>query len=972
MNRNRFRGRRGGGGDGDYGAGHSGHGGGRGRGGGRPPGLSGREIGMYYRNLGMKKRDEEQRTGGIRLNPSVDIPPGVLSQVHKFLEAFEQQNQDEQVCHEFREHFHNLLHVSFEEFLEKAKENFDSKPNPNEEHSERLKLELERKNENEEYLKKLKMRQKLPTMQQSENILKSIRENQVVLVVGSTGCGKTTQIPQLILDEMIAANKGNTCRIVCTQPRRISAISVAERVAYERHESLGSSVGYQIRLESRMPRDNGSILYCTTGILLQKMQTDPLMSELTTIILDEIHERSVETDLLMGLLKIILPYRPDLKVILMSATVSEETFCEYFNNCHTLYIHGTLFPVEVLYLEDILQETGYTNFQNDCLASGKPQRGHNPRRKHEKQVSEKNFQYTHMIDSYVSAMKDKYDRQVIDTLRRYSDSEGCANLNFLEFLIFYICEHKPPGAILVFLPGYERISKLNDQLQRPSNPRHQHLAEKIQIYPLHSMMPTVNQRNVFEPAAPGMRKVILSTILAETSVTIDDVVYVINTGRTKVNDYDIEQNIQTLQEDWVSVANSKQRKGRAGRVQPGVCYNLFTRVRERSMSEIPVPEILRTKLESIILNLKLLHIKEPYDFLKTLINVPDIRAINHGLKLLKCIDALDNECNLTPLGLHLARLPIDPQMGKMILMAALFRCLDPITSAAAGISFKSPFYTPLGLEKKVDNIKRDLAQNTKSDHLLIHNVIKSYRTACDQGRDMNFCYNNFLSKSTVSQIENMKKQFAEILRNSSFLEFADCCARISNTNSDNVPLLRAIIASGLYPNLAFLRKVKRVGRHVHAIHSMSTPVDRKVNFHPSSVNSGEGSFDANYFVYFQKQKTSKVYLLDATMVFPMALLIFGDGVKQGELSPHEPYISVADIYFFKCDRESSNVILKLRQLLGVLLRKKAMHPSPIEPNSSDEQLIRAIHLLLSLDDMGEHVDQYPTDEEDDDDYTEDY
>lgn len=259
----------------------------------------------------------------------------------------------------------------------------------------------------------------------------------------------------------------------------------------------------------------------------------------------------------------------------MSATVSEETFCQYFNNCHTLYIHGTLFPVDVLYLEDILQETGYSNFQNDISAASKAQKGRH--RKREVQASEKNFQYSCMIDSYIPSLKDKYDKQVIDTLRRYTDSEGCTNLNFLEYLIFYICEHKPPGAILVFLPGYERISKLNDQLQRPTNPRHQRLAQQIQVYPLHSMMPTVNQRSVFEPPPPGTRKVILSTILAETSVTIDDIVYVINTGRTKVNDYDIEQNIQTLQEEWVSIANSKQRKGRAGRVQPGVCYNLFTR-----------------------------------------------------------------------------------------------------------------------------------------------------------------------------------------------------------------------------------------------------------------------------------------------------------------------------------------------------------------------------------------------------------
>ncbi|XP_013110085.2 ATP-dependent DNA/RNA helicase DHX36 [Stomoxys calcitrans] len=950
MNRNRRYHRGGGGG-----------GGGRGRGG-RPPGLSGREIGMYYRDLQKSRKEEEHRTGGIRLNPGMDVPPGVLNQIFKCLERFEKQNQDERVCNEFQEYFHRLLNVSFEEFLNESKRNYGSVDvDQGDAHSLRLKAELERKGDSEEYKKKLKMRQKLPAMQQKDDILKAIQDNQIVLVVGSTGCGKTTQIPQMILDAYIQAEKGHACRVVCTQPRRISAISVAERVAYERNESLGSSVGYQIRLESRMPRDDGSILYCTTGILLQKMQTDPLMSGLTTVILDEIHERSVETDLLMGLLKIILPYRPDLKVILMSATVSEETFCEYFNNCHTIYIHGTLFPVDVLYLEDVLQETGYTNFQNDIMAATRK----NGRQRNNRE--QQDTQYSSMINSYLPSIRDKYDKQVIDTLRRYSDTEGCGNLNFLEYLIFYICEHKPPGAILVFLPGYERISKLNDQLQRPTNPSHQRLVEGIQVYPLHSMMPTVNQRSVFEPPPAGTRKVILSTILAETSVTIDDVVYVINTGRTKVSDYDIEQNIQTLQEQWVSLANSKQRKGRAGRVQPGVCYNLFTRGRERLMDDIPSPEILRNKLESIILHLKLLHIKEPFDFLKTLINVPDIRAINHGLRLLKCIDALDEDCNLTPLGLHLARLPIDPQMGKMILMAALFRCLDPITSAAAGISFKSPFYTPLGLEHKVDNVKRDLSLNSKSDHLLIHNVIKGYRENRQQGSDMNFCYRNFLSKSTLSQIENMKQQFADILKNSSFLESSDCCAKNSNINSNNIPLLRAIIASGLYPNLAFLRKVKRVGRRVHAIHSMSTPVDRKVNFHPSSVNSGEASFDSNYFVYFQKQRTCQVYLLDATMVFPMALLIFGDGVKQGELSANEPYISVADTYYFKCEPETSSVILKLRQLLGVLLRKKALHPSPIEINSDDEQLIRAIHLLLSLDDIGSHLDQYPSDDEDDDD-----
>ena len=205
---------------------------------------------------------------------------------------------------------------------------------------------------------------------------------------------------------------------------------------------------------------------------------------------------------------------------------------------------------------------------------------------------------------------------------------------------------------------------------------------------------------------------------------------------------------------------------------------------------------------------------------------------------------MDEKDNLTPLGLHLARLPIDPQMSKMILMAALFRCLDPITSAAAGISFKSPFYTPMGLEKKVDAIKRQLANNSKSDHLLIHNVVQGYRATKENDCDMNYCYENFLSRTTLSQIENMKGQFADLLRNYSFLESSNCCAQSSNINSNNVPLLRAIIAAGLYPNIAFLRQVKTRGNKCFAIHKMSTPEDYSVKFHPSSINSGQSSFDS--------------------------------------------------------------------------------------------------------------------------------
>ncbi|KAM7353368.1 ATP-dependent RNA helicase Rhau [Cochliomyia hominivorax] len=932
-----------------------------GRGGGRPPWLKGKDIGLYYRDRQRQRAKEEEGNGRIKLNPSVDIPSGILQQVQRCLHEFEKDNEDEKVCDEFAKQFRNLLNVNFEEFLEKCK---STVRNPLEHlnleaTNERLKSSLLDKEDSQEYGKLYDMRLRLPAMKQREDILKAIQDNQIILIVGSTGCGKTTQVPQILLDEFIKEGRGAECRIVCTQPRRISAISVAERVAYERDESLGSSVGYQIRLENRLPRDHGSILYCTTGILLQKMQTNPLMIGINIVILDEIHERSVETDLLMALLKKILPHRSDLKVILMSATVSEETFCEYFNNCFTLHIEGTLFPVDVHYLEDILQETGFTHFQNPAFS--KPSHS-----RHRKRDVERNNQYSNMISTYLPSLQSKYNRQVVDTIVKYRDSEGCENLQFLEHLIFHIHENKPPGAILVFLPGYERISKLTTQLQNPSSTRFKELSKNIQVYPLHSIMPTINQKNIFQPAPQGKRKIILSTILAETSVTIDDVVYVINTGKTKSTDYDVDQNLQTLEEQWVSKANTQQRKGRAGRVQPGICYNLFTRMRERLMLEVPIPEFLRSKLESIILNLKLLHISNPYEFLKTLISVPQDKAISNGLNLLKRIEALDDNDNLTPLGVHLARLPIDPQMGKMILMSALFRCLDPITSAAAGLSFKSPFYTPMGLEKKVDGIKRELSNNSKSDHLLIHYVVEGYRDAKQNQCNMNYCYDNFLSNATLTQIENMKKQFADLLMNSTFLETSNCLDKSSNVNSSNVPLLRAIIAAGLYPNIAFLRKVKQRGNRCHALHQMSTPEDRRVNFHPSSINSGQSSFDSNYFVYLQKQKSSEVYLLDATMVFPMALLIFGDGVKRDVTSDGQPYISVANKYFFKCDENSSTFILKLREKLGVLLQKKALYPSPIEINSKDEKLIKAIQILLSLDDAGDHADQLlSTDDEDD-------
>lgn len=447
----------------------------------------------------------------------------------------------------------------------------------------------------------------------------------------------------------------------------------------------------------------------------------------------------------------------------MSATISEQVFCEYFQ-CQSIYIEGTLYPVEMLYLEDILQETGYTNFDAEKNNRKRPQHHFHGfhREKLRRQLSEKENIQRELLFPFMSSLKKNYDDHVINSIQ-CPDSEGCENLEFLEYLIFYITKNKPAGAILTFLPSYSKISKLNDLLKAPSCLQHKCLVNQIEVYVLHSMMPTMHQVRVFQPAPEGKRKVILSTIIAETSVTIDDVVYVINPGRTKNNVYNVETNIQSLTEEWVSEANNQQRRGRAGRVQAGVCYNLFTRARQQSMDSLPTPDIIRSQLGNIVLCLKLLHLDDPLEFLETLITPPHPKAIRNGINLLKRINALNEEGVITPLGVHLARLPIEPQMAKMILMAALFRCLDPVTSIAAGISYKSPFYCPLGLEKRVDKVKQDFAGNMRSDHLLLHKVIEEYRLACNDNAVSNFCYDNFLSIPILKHIECMKQQFASLL-----------------------------------------------------------------------------------------------------------------------------------------------------------------------------------------------------------------
>lgn len=650
---------------------------------------------------------------------------------------------------------------------------------------EELYEEFETRKQTPAYQRIQPQRTKLPSFHKKEQILNLIEENQVVVISGETGCGKTTQVSQFILDDFVEQRKGSMCRIICTQPRRISAISISERVAQERGEHLGVGCGYQIRLEKKLPRNYASVTFCTTGVVLRLMQDDPCLSKVSHIILDEIHERDVSSDFLIALLKQVITQRKDLKLILMSATLNAEKFSDYYQDCPHINIPGFTFPVKEYYLEDVLEKTGYI-YPNYMFNKKK-----RSRKKSSSFISD-------FVEPYARHMESNktYSRQVCEQLRHPNHED--LNLELILSLLIHICRNeKDQGAILAFLPGYADISTLN-KLMRGSG---KFPEELYLIIPLHSIMPTINQKQIFEPPPRGVRKVILATNIAETSITIDDVVFVIDCGRIKMTNFDPNTNTQTLNAEWVALANASQRRGRAGRVQAGVCFHLYTKIRERFLENYPKPEILRTRLENTILSIKALQLGKAHAFLRMVMEPPDSTAIDLAVSLLKRLNALDEDETLTPLGYHLAKLPISPQMGKMILLGTIFSCLDPILSIAAALDFKDPFLCPLGKEREASKKKMELGGWLHSDHLLLHTAMKRYEQSGGQWSSQSFCREFFISPQIMSQLCKMKKQFMEHLVDMDFVESTEFKDRRYNRNSNNESLVKAIVSGGLYPNV---------------------------------------------------------------------------------------------------------------------------------------------------------------------------
>ncbi|XP_075043225.1 putative ATP-dependent RNA helicase DHX34 [Mixophyes fleayi] len=542
-----------------------------------------------------------------------------------------------------------------------------------------------------------KERSSLPIFQYREKIVQMVRDHQVMVVAGDTGCGKSTQVPQYLL----AAGFGH---IACTQPRRIACISLAKRVGFESLNQYGSKVGYQIRFESsRSPATK--IVFLTEGLLLRQIQRDPEVPQYQVLIIDEVHERHLHSDFLLGVLRQLLPMRPDLKVILMSATINIKLFSGYFDQAPVLQVPGRLFPIQVIY-------------------------------------------------------------QPIPQEESVSKSEKLDPRPYLRVL--QAIDHKYPaderGDLLIFLSGVTEISSVLEAIQVYAT----HTQRWI-VLPLHSTLSIADQDKVFDLAPPSVRKCIISTNIAETSVTIDGVRFVLDSGKVKEMSFDPKAKMQRLQEFWISRASAEQRKGRAGRTGPGVCYRLYSESDYDAFSPYPVPEIQRVALDALILQMKSMSLRDPRTF--PFIEQPPMSSIETAIFYLRDQGALDVNEELTPIGNLLAQLPVDVVIGKMLILGSLFSLVEPVMTVAAALSVQSPFLRNANNNPECSTARKPL-ESDHGDPFTLLNVfnewvqIKSSRSS----NSRKWCRRRGLEEQRLYEMTNLRRQFKELLKDHGMLE----------------------------------------------------------------------------------------------------------------------------------------------------------------------------------------------------------
>ncbi|KAH0627943.1 hypothetical protein JD844_008535 [Phrynosoma platyrhinos] len=800
------------------------------------------------------------------------------------------------------------------------------------------------------YQKLLKEREQLPVFKYRHSLIETLKKHRVLVVAGETGSGKSTQVPHFLLEDLLNNEQNlNKCNIVCTQPRRISAVSLATRVCEElgseggpggkynlngenaraniiecfpsvllNHPVLSLSIhfelvlanvptnslcGYQIRMESRTGEAT-RLLYCTTGVLLRKLQEDVLLSNVSHVIVDEVHERSVQSDFLLIILREILHKRSDLHLILMSATVDSEKFSSYFTHCPIIRISGRSYPVEVFHIEDVIEETGF--------------------------VLEKDSEYCQKF----------LEEEEEITINVTTKGGGVTKYEVRSYIDRTPQFKNVGGAVLIFLPGLAHIQQLYDLI---ATDRRFDLRRRHQLIALHSVLSTQDQAAAFTLPPFGIRKIVLATNIAETGITIPDVVFVIDTGRTKENRYHESSQMSSLEETFVSKASALQRQGRAGRVRDGFCFRMYTRDRFESFLEYSVPEILRVPLEELCLHIMKCNLGSPEEFLSKALDPPQPQVVGNAMNLLRKIGACElNEPKLTPLGQHLASLPVNVKIGKMLIFGAIFGCLDPVATLAAVMTEKSPFTTPIGRKDEADLAKSSLAL-ANSDHLTIYKAYLGWKKARQEGgyrSEITYCKRNFLNRTSLLTLEDVKQELIRVVRAAGFAAPSCHHEGTHSLSLQDMVLLKAVLTAGLYDNVGKILFTKSVDI-TEKLACVTETAQGKAQVHPSSVNRDLQTY--GWLLYQEKVRYARVYLKETTLISPFPILLFGGDI---EVLHRERLLSVDGWIHFQAPVKIAVIFKQLRALIESVLKQKLENP---KMSLEDDKILNIIKELIKTE-----------------------
>lgn len=782
--------------------------------------------------------------------------------------------------------------------------------------NERLASTLDTYMQNPAYAEMRQKRGNLPMNQYKRKVLDMVGSHTYSIVIGATGSGKTTQVPQILLDQAISNGHGGSCNVICTQPRRIAATSVARRVADERGERLQGTVGYHVRFDAKLPQPGGSITYCTTGILLQQLQHSPdeVMAGNTHLVIDEVHERDIVIDFLLIVLKKVMARRlvdeksvP--KVVLMSATMDTDLFGSYFNNaaqgskCPTLSVPGRTFPVKERYLDNILEDmkksypqSSLRILQSDIATRDYLQADQSFSRMNPAKGDGSTAEIEQPEDFVIDWKKERKVSAEGEAIISDDKEDALVPCALAAATVAHICRTSSEGAVLVFLPGLDEIVQVEKLLRDRPLDIDFYDASKYKVHMLHSSMPA-GQTEVFNPVPSGCRKMILSTNIAETSVTIPDVQYVVDTGKLREKRYDQLRRITKLQCTWISKSNSKQRAGRAGRVQNGNYYALFSKARYESLRAIGLPEMLRTDLQEICLDIKAQAFKAPIrEFLAEALEPPASSAVDYSVMNLQALDCLTDDEKITPLGRLLASLPIHPSLGKMIVLGIIFRCLDPMLVLGAAAEERNLFTNPLERRRAAQEAKLSFVEGSASDHIATLNAVRQMRLVRSERNDYymrDFGMQNFIHNGAFKNIDSTAKQIEDILVEAGLIPFTPPHSRLRNEygdpllneNSESVPLIKALVLAGHHPNLAVFgggRTFRTVGERGTTLHPSSVNAPRERNY-TSPLNLPYGTL-YSYSTMAKSNDGNSLYLRETSECTPLMASLFGGKVRLSQTS----------------------------------------------------------------------------------------